>query len=71
VAYADDIAIFSKNMAEHVRDVRRVFQVLIDGGLHIDLKKCDFYVQETKLLELMVSTEGIRMDPEKVRAIEE
>jgi hypothetical protein len=69
VAYADDVIIFSREEKQHVQDVRKVLSALIDAGLQVDLKKCDFHVTETKLLGMIVSTEGIKMDPAKVEAI--
>jgi transposase InsO family protein len=72
VAYVDDIIIFGRgSLEEHKRDVRRVLQALITTGLQIDLKKCEFHVQETKLLGVIVSTQGIKMDPAKVAAIKD
>ncbi len=69
VAYADDVVVFSKDEKQHVQDVRKVMQALIDANLQVDLKKCEFHVTETKLLGLIVSTKGLRMDPAKVEAI--
>jgi transposase InsO family protein len=68
-AYMDDILIYSQNLKEHKQHVKMILQKLREAGLQIDLKKCDFHVTETKFLGLIVTTEGIRMDPEKVRAI--
>jgi hypothetical protein len=70
-AYLDDILIYSKNLKEHRQHVRQVLQRLRKAELQIDLKKCEFHVTETKFLGLIITTEGIRMDPEKVRAIQE
>ena len=68
-AYLDDILIYSQNLKEHKQHVKMVLQKLREAGLQIDLKKCNFHVTETQYLGLIVTTEGIRMDPEKVRAI--
>jgi len=68
-AYLDDILIYSKSRGEHRRHVREVLKRLTDAGLTIDIRKCEFSVTETKYLGLIISTSGIRMDQEKVRAI--
>ena len=38
-------------------------------GLQINIEKCEFNVTRVKYLGLIVSTEGIQMDAEKVQAI--
>lgn len=70
-AYLDDILIYSNSPSEHRRHVREVLQRLIKAGLTIDISKCEFGVKKTKYLGLIISTKGISMDPEKVRAIQE
>ena len=42
---------------------------LKQAGLQIDIKKCEFDVKETTFLGVIVSGEGLRMDPQKVKAI--
>lgn len=71
VAYLDDILVYSKTLEEHEAHVRRVLQRLRDWGLQVDVDKCEFHVQETKFLGVIVSTEGLRMDPGKTKAITE
>lgn len=68
-AYLDDILIYSKTRKEHTRHVRLVLQKLIDAGLQVDIAKSQFYVQETSFLGVLLSTEGIRMDPAKVQVV--
>ena len=43
---------------------------LEESGLQLDIDKCEFEVKSTKHLGFIVETgKGIRMDPEKVKAI--
>ena len=44
---------------------------LLDAGLQLDINKCEFYVQETKYLGLIIGKDRMRIDPEKVAAIQE
>ncbi len=67
--YLDDILIYSKTKKEHVQHVRQILQKLRDAGLQVDILKCEFHVQETKFLGLLVSIDGLRMDPAKVQAV--
>ena len=68
-AYLDDILIYLEDPAEHELHVRKVLQKLIDAGLQVDIKKCEFSVTRTKYLGFIISTDGIAVDPEKVAAI--
>jgi hypothetical protein len=69
--YMDDILIYSRNRAEHIQHVQSVLERLMAAGLQADIKKCEFFVTETKFLGLIVGIDGIKMDPEKVKAIVE
>ena len=68
-AYLDDILIYSDSLGEHRMHVRAVLERLRKAGLQVDLKKCEFHVTETKYLGMIVSTKGIRVDPDKIAAV--
>ena len=68
-AYLDDILIYSKTRSEHRQHVSKVLSRLREAGLQVDIKKCEFDVQETAFLGVMVSGQGLRMDPRKVEAV--
>lgn len=68
-AYMDDILIYSDNLKDHKRQVQQVLQKLADNGLQLDIEKCEFHVTEVKYLGLIVTQNGIKMDPSKVSAI--
>uniref|UniRef100_A0A8C1TGE2 Gypsy retrotransposon integrase-like protein 1 n=1 Tax=Cyprinus carpio TaxID=7962 RepID=A0A8C1TGE2_CYPCA len=67
--YLDDILIFSSSLQEHVQHVRRVLQRLLENGLFVKAEKCVFHAQSVPFLGYIVSSEGIRMDPDKVKAV--
>ena len=68
-AYLDDILIYSKTLKDHRSHVRQVLERLREVGIQADVDKCEFHVQKTKFLGLIISTEGIQMDPLKVSTI--
>lgn len=68
-AYLDDILIYSENVEEHDMHVRKILTRLRDAGLQADIKKCEFDVTETKYLGFIVSTTGLKVDPEKTAVI--
>jgi len=67
--YLDDILIFSSSLQEHVQHVRRVLQRLLENGLFVKAEKCVFHAQSVPFLGYIVSSEGVRMDPDKVKAV--
>ncbi|XP_073491307.1 uncharacterized protein [Aquarana catesbeiana] len=69
IVYLDDILIFSSSLADHRRHVRNVLVRLRQHGLYAKLDKCEFERQSIQFLGLIISVEGIKMDPQKVSAI--
>ena len=69
--FVDNILIYSNNLKEHKEHVRAVMTTLKEAGLYLKAEKCEFHKEEVKYLELIVGVNGIRMDPEKVQAVQE
>jgi len=68
-AFLDNIFIYSDTLKEHKEQVYKVLKALSQAGLHLKPEKCDFHKQEVKYLGFIITTKGIRMDPEKVSCI--
>ena len=68
-AYLDDILIYSNNKLEHKEHVKKVLLRLRKAGLQADIKKTEFHVTRTKYLGFIISTKGIKVNPEKISAI--
>ena len=58
-------------MKEHWQHVQKVLTKLREAEIPADVDKCEFHVTETKYLGLIVSTDGIKIDPAKVEAIKQ
>lgn len=69
--YLDDILIYSKSLKEHHKHIALVLDRLREAGLQADIRKCEFHVKRTKFLGLILTTEGLEMDPEKVKAVKD
>ena len=70
-AYIDDVLIYSNSKKEHREHVRRVLEALQKAGLQADIKKCEFHVTKVNYLGLIITSNGIRIDPQKVNAVQE
>ena len=69
VVYLDDILVYSKDLKEHDKHIRLVFEVLCKFNLKVGLDKCKFDITEVKFCGYIVITNGIKMDPSKVKAV--
>ena len=61
--------IYSKSKEDHVGQLREVFKVLRDNKLYANLKICVFMTDSFLFLGYVVSSKGIKVDEEKVKAI--
>ncbi|GJR71068.1 reverse transcriptase domain-containing protein [Tanacetum coccineum] len=68
-AYVDDMVIKSKEEKSLLADIAETFESLKTINIKLNLKKCSFGVEEGKFLGYMVTSEGIRANPKKTRAI--
>jgi len=72
VAYIDDILIATTgSLDKHHKQVSKVFQLLMDNHMCVEIDKCIFDASETTFLGFVVSGSGLKMDPETARAIVE
>jgi hypothetical protein len=70
-AYLDDILIYNNTLKEHKVHVRQVLDTLQKAGILLRPEKCEWFTQKTTYIGLIVSPEGISMDPKKTRAVKE
>jgi len=66
LAYLDNILIFSDTEEEHVRHVKWVMQRLLEVGLYIKPEQCKCHKETVQYLGLIISTNWILMDEDKV-----
>ena len=70
VVYFDDILIYSWSEEDHIEHLRAVLEVLSKNKLFINFKKCSWMTEQLLVLGYVVSSEGILVDEEKVKAFE-
>ena len=71
LVFFDDILIYSRSWKDHVQHVDRVLKLLEEKQLYEKISKCFFGVQEMEYLGHIVSHEGVKVDPNKIKSIKE
>ena len=71
VVYLDDILIFSTSLKEHVKAITDIFTVLERANLKIQIDKCNFMKRETEFLGHILTKEGLKPNPNKIKVIQE
>jgi len=69
--YMDDILIYSNDFTQHINHVKNVLKILINYGLVVNLQKSVFHQSEILYLGHMLCWNGIKIDPEKIKIINE
>lgn len=69
--YVDDILVASASFDEHLSELEQVLIRVRSANLRLQPDKCVFAAPETNYLGHIVSADGVRPDPAKVRAIKE
>ena len=69
ISYLYDIIIFSETPEEHLKPIRIVLKRLQAANLKMKKSKCSFFKKELHYLGHLLTTEGIKPQPEKVKAI--
>jgi hypothetical protein len=60
----------SREGENHVQILKKLFERLRKYNLRLNPTRCSFEVKSGKLLEFVVSDKGIKVDPNKVKAIQ-
>ncbi|GJS31239.1 reverse transcriptase domain-containing protein [Tanacetum coccineum] len=68
-AYVDDMVIKRKDEKDLLADIAETIENLKAINMKLNPKKCSFGVEEGKFLGYMVTSEGIRANPKKTKAI--
>ena len=62
--YIDDMVVKSKEVPDHVDDLRNIFGTLREHKLCLNASKCSFGVGSRKFLGYMVTHQGIEVNPD-------
>ncbi|GKF09819.1 reverse transcriptase domain-containing protein, partial [Tanacetum coccineum] len=68
-AYVDDMVIKSKTELDLIKDTEETLLMLKKVNMKLNPKKCSFGMKEGKILRYIVTSEGIRANPKKTKAV--
>ena len=71
LVYIDDLIIFSRTFDEHLLHLEQVFKRLREANLRLKPSKCHFVKPKVEYLGHVVSAEGLKPNPAKIRAVQE
>src|SRR5659263_165402 len=71
IVFIDDILVYSKDEVSHAIHLRKVLELLRRHVLFAKYSKCHFWEKEVRFLGHVLSADGVAVDPEKVRAVQE
>nr|GEZ59560.1 putative reverse transcriptase domain, ribonuclease H-like domain, aspartic peptidase domain protein [Tanacetum cinerariifolium] len=69
IVFIDDILIYSKSKKEHEVHLKVIVELLKKEKLFGKFSKCEFWLQEVHFLGHVVNSEGIHVDPNKIKAV--
>ncbi|GBL88233.1 Retrovirus-related Pol polyprotein from transposon 297 [Araneus ventricosus] len=69
LVYLDVIIIVGRTFEEHLNNLRKVFLRLQKANLKLSPKKCRFLQKEVTYHGHVISAEGVKTDPEKIKAV--
>ncbi|CAF4077516.1 unnamed protein product [Adineta steineri] len=69
LVYIDDVIIYSSSFEQHIEDLKRVFDALRSANLTLKTSKCHFCRRETKYLGHIITSDGIKPDPELIKSV--
>lgn len=69
LAYLDDIIILRDSLKNHLQNIRKVLGRFKQYNLKLKPRKCHFFLKELKFLGRVVSTNGVSVNPDNIKAI--
>ena len=67
--YIDDMVVKSKPEVRYIDNLKEVFEVLRQHKLCLNANKCTFEVGGSKFLKYMITSQGIEVNPDQIKAI--
>ena len=69
ISFVDDTLITSESTQQHLEHLEEILTRLERNNLTLNLNKSHFFKKETKFLGFILTTDGIKPDPDKIQGI--
>ncbi|GJR94118.1 putative reverse transcriptase domain-containing protein [Tanacetum coccineum] len=69
IIFIDDILIYSKNKKEHEEHLKAILELLKKEELYAKFSKCEFWLPKVQFLGHVIDSQGIHVDPAKIKSI--
>ncbi|GJW15018.1 putative reverse transcriptase domain-containing protein [Tanacetum coccineum] len=69
IVFIDDILIYSRNKEEHANHLRIILELLKKEKLYAKFYKCDFWIHIVQFLGHLIDSQGLHVDPTKIKAV--
>ena len=67
--YLNDVLIYNKNKKKHTIHVRKILDKLLTANFYLNIDKCEFYVNEIKYFDLIITIDDIKINLKKIKII--
>nr|GEY31706.1 reverse transcriptase domain-containing protein [Tanacetum cinerariifolium] len=71
IVFIDDILIYSKNRKEHEGHLKLILKLLKEKELYAKFSMCEFWLSKVQFLGHVIDSEGIYVDPAKIKEIKD
>ncbi|GKA64642.1 putative reverse transcriptase domain-containing protein [Tanacetum coccineum] len=71
IVFIDDILIYFKNKKEHEEHLKLILRLLKMEELYAKFSKCKFWLSKVQFLGHMIDSEGIHVEPAKIKSIKD
>nr|GEV39859.1 putative reverse transcriptase domain-containing protein [Tanacetum cinerariifolium] len=69
IVFIDDILIYSRNKEEHANHLRIILELLRKEKFYAKFSKCDFWIRIVQFLRHLIDSQGLHVDPAKIKAV--
>ncbi|GJS90972.1 putative reverse transcriptase domain-containing protein [Tanacetum coccineum] len=71
IVFIDDILIYSRNKKEHEEHLKAILELLKKEEMYAKFSKCEFGILKVQFLGHVIDSQGIHVDPAKIKSIKD